>query len=67
MLQSLLKSWKTTSFAGLAGFALMFVLFAPEYFQSFPILIKFAKFATAMGLFGLGAAAGDHKPSGGQN
>jgi hypothetical protein len=54
----------TTILGTIAGTALAFVLFAPEYFEKWPVVIAFAKFAAAGGIVGLGVkAAGTRKVS----
>jgi hypothetical protein len=51
----------TSSFAMLASAGLAFVLFAPEFFQTWPVIIALAKFAAIGGLAGLGIKAMDAK------
>lgn len=58
-------SWKTTTAAGVTAFFL-FVMFAPEHFQSVPWLISLAKFAAAGGLIAFGVLSKDHDVTGGK-
>jgi hypothetical protein len=51
-----MSDWKTTV-AGIASAVFAFVVFAPEHFQQWPILIDLAKFAAAGGIAVLGITA----------
>jgi hypothetical protein len=55
-----LKDWRTTVPAGVSAFC-MFVLFAPEHFESVPWLQSIAAFAAAGGLALLGISAKSYR------
>lgn len=56
-------SWKSTVIGAMTAF-FAFVLFTPESFQEWPILIALSKFAVIGGLAGLGIVAKDYNVSG---
>lgn len=53
-----MKSWKST-IAGLVTAAAGFVLFSPEHFRQWPILIDLAKYVMLGGLAALGIVVKD--------
>lgn len=55
------RSWRTSFFGTVGGTALAFVLFAPEHFKDWPIVLSLARFAAAGGLIGLGIESFDKR------
>lgn len=58
-----MTNWKTTTL-GIATAFFAFVLFSPEQFSQFPVVIALAKFAFVGGLAGIGIAAKDFNVTG---
>lgn len=54
----------STTVSGLAAAFFSFVLFAPEHFAAWPVLIDLAKFGFAGGLAALGISAISYFPKG---
>lgn len=59
-----LVNWKTTVI-GIITAAAGFILFSPEFFQQWPILISLAKYVTIGGFAAFGLAAKDSNVTGG--
>ena len=60
-----MRNWKTTA-AGVIASASAFVVFSPELFTHWPLVVALAKFAAAGGLATLGIVGSDAKKGGSQ-